>query len=182
MHSPGHTGLALIVAFPFVIIGLLVGDVIWGMAALFAAMTGGHLPDIDQYKFFPGRHRGFTHTYLFAALLAPILGASVTFGVHSADQIFSMADTAYITLTVLEIGVIFVLTSLAGLFGIISHIWGDALSKAYGSVAVKPNWPFDDDPLVFAKTTAENPIYNYGFLAIGVALNAPILLYATDLG
>jgi inner membrane protein len=147
MYRTGHYGAAFIVYSPTVAVLTAIG------LDLFAAIGGAAvwalamLPDKDQKIPFL-KHRGFTHTVHFAAIVGAILGA---------------------TGAILGSGGGFRTILLFSLFGFVvgfgtisSHIAADALTP----MGVEPFRGSQNYSLDVAK--AANPIANYLLFAVGI--------------
>ncbi len=150
MHKEGHVGAALLVYAPVGFVVMLVVDAEFALFGAVAAGALAMLPDIDM-KLPLIKHRGPTHSFLFA-LLVGIGTAAVGWSI-GADT----GATAGIGMAALGLYI--------GTGTVVSHIAADALTPA----GVSPYWPVRETHYSYDITTAANPIANYLLLGIGAA-------------
>lgn len=143
MYRAGHYGVALLVYTP-VGVALAVG----GQSGV--AVAGGGvvlvltpLPDYDQRVPFV-KHRGVTHTLLFAGLV----------GVGTGGTAMALTDTP--ALAALGFGL--------GALAVLAHLLADVLTPA----GIRPLWPLSSRTYSLSLTTAANPVANYLLFALGV--------------
>ncbi|MFB6157385.1 MAG: metal-dependent hydrolase [Haloferacaceae archaeon] len=148
MYRKGHYGVSLLVFAP---VGFAL--VAAGRPGL-ALLTGGTmvwlatLPDADLRV--PGlTHRGATHTLGFAALVGAGFALA---GVLAARPLG--AD-----------GALFGTYGFAlGALAVVAHLVADLLTPA----GVALLWPLSGRRYSLSVTTADDPVWNYGLLAVGV--------------
>lgn len=158
MYRTGHWGAALLVYAP-------VGYLLLGTDPLLAFLGGAvvlwlsTLPDVDMRL--PVRHRGPTHSLLFLALVAGVLGAV---GGALGAGTYRPAGT----LPGVGLGVVL------GVVGIGSHLLADMLTPA----GVNLFWPIPADPVSFYVARADNGLANYGLFGLGVGASVAALYVA----
>lgn len=158
VYATGHYGMALLVYAP-------VGFVLLGTAPLLAFLGGAvvlslaTLPDVDlRIPFVP--HRGPTHSLLFLALVAGVLGAAgFLLGQGSWRPLGGPVRGA-------AFGVVL------GAVGIGSHLLADVLTP----MGVNVFWPVPADHVSLDVARADNTLANYGLLFLGAAATAGVLL------
>jgi inner membrane protein len=158
VYRTGHWGAALLAYAP-------VGYLLLRSDPLLAFVGGGvvlwlaTLPDVDQRL--PVRHRGPTHSLLFLALVAALLGAlGGALGVGSYRPVDALPGVG--------LGVVL------GAVGIGSHLLADMLTPA----GVNLFWPLPAESKSFYVARADNALANYGLLGAGVAASAAVLYLA----
>lgn len=161
MHATGHYGMALLVYAPvgYWLLGVDPFLAVFGGASAVGLAT---LPDIDMdLPFVP--HRGPTHSLLFLALVAGVLGAAGwTVGQGSWQPLGGSVPAAAFAAGV-------------GAVGVGSHLLADMLTPA----GVNLLWPVPADPITLDVTRADNTVANYGLLGLGAFATAAALLAAT---
>lgn len=157
MRQTGHYGAALLVYAP-VGFALLAVDPLLAFAGGAGVLALATLPDFDlRVPLVP--HRGPTHTVLFVALVAGLLGAA---GWYAADA--AGFDPAVLALFGFGVGVL----------GVGSHLLADALTP----MGVTPFWPLSGRNYTLGLTHADNPVANWLLLALGVLATAVALVVA----
>jgi len=158
MHRAGHVGAALLVYAP---LGLLVTAVgAGGLAVLAAAgvVALAMVPDLDQQV--PGlRHRGFTHTLIFALIVA--IGTGLA-GAVIGGLLYGPLGAVGAT----------VLSFLVGGLTIVSHILADMLTPA----GVRPLRPWVSHRYTYDVARASNPLANALLLVAGAGAAVLALL------
>jgi len=139
MHPEGHAGLTLIffslLMIPF---GLNENTII----VIFLATALSSIPDLDvKWGFF--RHRGPTHSLLFAIIVGIFFGILLFFG--TSDFLW------------------FFIGFISGFGGVVSHLMGDLLNPMH----FKPLWPFSNRELAFDFCRADDKIMNRRFAMVG---------------
>lgn len=152
MHKEGHYGAALLAYAPLGFVVIALGFPTAGVGGGALALVLAMVPDWDQ-RIPSISHRGVTHTIHFAAVVAVgtgLLGAGIGASVSSPNVN---------PLVVLGGGVFGAAT---GAVTILSHIGADALTP----MGVEPLG--EDGPhITYDVCRADNPLGNYGLLAIG---------------
>ena len=159
MHRPGHVGAALLGYSPLGFFAAAVGAgglaVLAGAAAVALAMV----PDLDQQV--PGlRHRGFTHTLVFALIVAIVTGLA---GGVIGGILYGLIGAVGVA----------IFGFLVGGLTVCSHILADMLTPA----GVRPFRPWVPHRYTYNLARASNPVANALLLVIGgaVALLAVVL-------
>jgi inner membrane protein len=158
MYKTGHYGAALLAYAPvgYLLLGWRPGLAVLGGAGVLALAT---LPDTDQ-RIPLIRHRGPTHSLLFLALVAGVLGAAG----WSLGGGLSLGTPPELAL----------FGALVGTVGIGSHLLADMLTPA----GINLFWPLPRDPYSLYVARADNTLANWALLALGVFVTAAVLLVA----
>ena len=156
MHREGHIGAALVAYAPLGAIVLTLGFETVALLGAVAVAGLCMLPDLDLRVPLLA-HRGPTHTVWFTLGVATLLG--LLGAVVGWQRAGGVADGL---LTAISLGT-FAFT--LGVAAIGSHLVADALTPA----GVRPFAPYDDRRFTYALARANNPLANYGLLALGVA-------------
>jgi len=180
MHKPGHFGLSLLATSFLVLLTVDLGYPHWGILIAAAGTAAGNLPDIDNKPIVPFKHHGWTHTVLFVLLsglfVVPIAlvgyWSFVQFGAEIPVNIPMPSEFEYIALGI----VLYIASVLGGL----SHLFGDTLSTAGGTLLIRPWKPVSNNHVRIGVTTAGNPVYNTGFFILGVGSH--LVIYQSFLG
>jgi inner membrane protein len=180
MHKPGHFGLSLLATSFLVLIVVDVGYPHWGVLIAAAGTAAGNLPDIDNKPLIPFRHHGWTHTVLFVMLSGLFVVPLALAGYWALVQIGTEIPVGFPTPSVLEYIALSILLYIASVAGGLSHLFGDTLSTAGGTLLIRPWKPISDNYVRLGVTTADNPIYNTGFFILGVASH--IIVYQAFVG
>lgn len=160
MYRTGHWGAALLTYAPVGYV-LLRADPLFAFVGVGVVLWLSTLPDVDLRL--PIRHRGPTHSLVFLALVAGVLGSvGGALGVGSYQPVGVLPGVG--------LGVVL------GVVGIGSHLLADMLTPA----GVNLLWPVPADPVSFYVARADNTLANYGLLGLGVAASAGVL-YAVGL-
>ncbi|MEF8842447.1 MAG: metal-dependent hydrolase [Haloarculaceae archaeon] len=155
MYRIGHWGAALLAYAPVGYL-LLRSDPILAFVGAGVVLWLATLPDVDQGL--PIRHRGPTHSLLFLALVAAVLGAvGGTLGVGSYQPVDTLPGVG--------LGVVL------GVVAIGSHLLADMLTP----MGVNPFWPVPADPISLHVTRADDTFANYGLLGLGVTASVAVL-------
>lgn len=168
MYKEGHFGLGLLASSFIAIIALGVGKPTWGVLVGLAGIAGGLLPDIDNKPLVPFKHHGWTHTVVFAVLSGIFVSVGVLIGFSAFAQILAEMPIEFQKPTMIEYTVLGIFLYIASVAGVLSHLFGDALSTAGGTLLIRPWKPVSDNHVRFGVTTAGNPVYNHAFFFIGV--------------
>lgn len=159
MYRTGHYGAALLVYAPVGYLLVLVGRDDLAVLGGAGVLALARLPDYDL-RVPLVRHRGPTHTVLFGLLVGAALGAGGWLvGVRRGAA------------AGLELGLLGV---AVGVLAVGSHLLADALTPA----GVRPFWPVSSRRYSLGLARADNPLANYGLLALGVGATAAVLLVA----
>lgn len=164
MDRPGHYGMALLVSSPIVAgLGVAASDATLGIPFAVIAIGTSMLPDIDRH--IPGvRHRGATHTVLFAILVGAV-GGVLALGV---------IGTA-LKLTSLVIAAVFGYVFIGCLVGIGSHLLADSLTLGSGAYGIHPCWPYSTREVRFGLARSDSKGWNAGLLVLGVLLFGAVI-------
>ncbi|WP_435180702.1 metal-dependent hydrolase [Halorussus sp. AFM4] len=164
MYPAGHYGVALLVAAPVAaFLGRKAGTVFSTFVLLVAV-----LPDIDKHV--PGVvHHGVTHTFLFAAVAAVVVGALA--GAAYWAYVVSPATPRWPTLSPKRV---FVWATVGTFLGVAGHIVADVLVLLPGTQPVSPFWPVFNRKLHYEIVPLGAPVRNLALLAAGFAVQAAI--------
>lgn len=158
MYRTGHWGAALLAYAPVGYV-LLRSDPLLAFVGAGVVLWLATLPDVDQHL--PIRHRGPTHSLLFLAVVAAVLGAvGAALGVGSYRPIETLPGVG--------LGVVL------GVVGIGSHLLADMLTP----MGVNLLWPVPAESRSFYVVRAANPLANYVLLGLGVAASAGVVYVA----
>lgn len=158
VYRTGHWGAALLAYAPVGYL-LLRSDPLWALVGAGVVLPLSTLPDVDHYL--PVRHRGPTHSLLFLALVAAVLGAAG--GVLGAGDLRPVGALPGVGLG-----------AVLGVVGVGSHLLADMLTP----MGVNPFWPLPAEPKSLNLTRAANPLANYTLLGLGLAASAGVLYVA----
>lgn len=162
MHREGHIGIGLLLYAPFTYaffeLELQTG---WGLGIVGMAFWS-FAPDFDLEL--PIRHRGPTHSILFA-VIAGILTASI--GVYFVYEGTFGGSTSlnYLMAIAFGFGI--------GFTGVIGHLIGDSFTK----MGIRPLWPWSNRVMGLQRIYAANERINEGLWTAGaVAIVGAIVL------
>jgi inner membrane protein len=160
MYAAGHYGVSLLVYAPVGWLLAIRGDpllAVFGGAVVLSLAT---VPDVD-HRLPLVRHRGPTHSLLFAALVGAALGGA---GFLLGRAVPGLASPLALA------------TVLGGLgaLGIVAHLAGDVLTPA----GVNLLWPLPGPDVSLSLTRADNTLANWGLLALGVFVTAAVAVTA----
>jgi inner membrane protein len=148
MHREGHVGAALLAYAPLGALVNLVGATELAVIGGLATATVSIVPDYDLRV--PGiSHRGVTHTVYFAVLIGLVVA-----GVGGVVGWYAEGYAGAVVLSVFG--------AVIGGLAIGSHILADMLTP----MGVDPY--LDGDTRSFDVVRADNPVANYGLLALGL--------------
>jgi inner membrane protein len=165
MYRKGHQGMALLFAAPpSVLLILTTGNPGAGLTFTALAFTVAMLPDTDQRIPFV-KHRGITHTIVFAVAVA-LIGGVLLF--QLVQIVLPWRDLPAVLLFGYVASALFV--------GLLSHLFADSLTVGSGDYAIHPFWPISDREARLGLTTASSTIWNVSLLAAGIAVQ--IVVYA----
>jgi inner membrane protein len=162
MERKGHYGVTLLLGAGAVLwLGLL-----YGLIATAVMLPVTSLPDELDQIVETWEHRGWTHSFAFALLVAFMVASSGAFPVYLAQQ----AATEYRALSSdlvvspfrvwLFVGG-FVTASLSG------HVITDTLTVG-GGFKVKPFWPISERIVCFGFCNSGNALWNGALLGMGI--------------
>lgn len=159
MHREGHHGLNALLYTPIAVATALFGSIELAIVGAMLMVGTASLPDFDRHfdnnmnshrsdlwTLIPIKHRGFTHTVWFAAIIG-IGGAGLALVMAPPHPEEFTAAFGFAT----------------GFLGVVGHILGDAMTP----MGVKPFSPLRKTKYSFGWFKAKNRIANYGFLFIG---------------
>lgn len=160
MYRTGHIGVALLTYSPIGVLLLVSGlgelAILGGAGMVALAMV----PDADHRVPFV-RHRGPTHTLLFAAIVGIGLGAAG----------FTLGEGLGTSTTTLgTFGLVI------GALSVLAHLAADALTPA----GITPFWPVSGRHYSADVVRAKNPIANYLLFAAGIMSATAALLLAAQ--
>ena len=173
MYRKGHYGVSLLVfapiGFGLILLGLPIVAMVIGGVMLWLAM----LPDVN-HRLPLIKHRGPTHSLLFASAIGAgfgaagyLLGDGALLGELLAES--AVGTEAPLRLQVAAVGF------AAGFLAVLAHLLGDALTPA----GVNFLWPLSGETHSLSVTRADNTLWNYGLLAVGVFITGAALYLAS---
>lgn len=170
MESPGHLGLALLVATPV----WFLAEPRISLAFVALVVSTAMLPDVDLLltQLLPIAHHGITHSLLFVVGAALALGALATGAVKLVE--------AHVDTDLPGIGWTFGFTTLGFGTGAAAHLLGDFLTTPDVAPPIMPFQPFTEATVILDIAYVYSPVWNLGLLAVGAVLNA--VLWARSTG
>ena len=163
MYRKGHRGMALLFAAPpSVLLILATGNPGAGLPFTALAFMVAMLPDTDQKIPFV-KHRGITHTIVFAVVVA-LIGGVLLF--QAIRIVLPWRD--------LPAGLLFGYAASALFVGVLSHLFADSLTVGSGDYAIHPFWPISDHEARLGLTTASSAVWNVALLAAGIAVQLAV--------
>ncbi|NIC00570.1 metal-dependent hydrolase [Halobacterium sp. R2-5] len=166
----GHFAMALLFAAP--------AWFLWGYRGALGftgfTLVTAMLPDADLVlqHYLPVTHHGVTHTFLFGAvvsLLGAVVAARWLTGPLNASR--------WVESTAIPRETVFVFAA-SGLFvGGVSHIFADLLSAPDIAAPLAPFWPVYREHVVVDVIYYNSPVWNFGLLAVAVALHVTLARY-----
>lgn len=166
----GHVGMALLFAAPAWVLWDRRGAL--GFAAF--ALATSMLPDADLAlrHVLPVAHHGVTHTLAFVAL------ASVLGGAAASRWLTPRLDASrWVRSAAIPRGTVFVFAAAGLLAGGVSHVFADVLSAPDVAAPLSPFWPVYPEPVVVDVLYYDSPVWNFGLLAVAVALHLLLARY-----
>lgn len=169
VYRPGHLGVSLLAFAPIgyllVALGSPLASVMTGGAMLWLAM----LPDVD-HRLPVIRHRGPTHSLLFAALVGGAFAAvglllAALGGASVIAELLGLGAFPGIGLAAFGFAV--------GFLSVAAHLLGDLLTPA----GVNLFWPVGKK-YTLSVTRADNTLANYGLFLLGIFAVAVAALLA----
>jgi inner membrane protein len=158
VYRTGHWGAALLAYAPVGYV-LLHSEPVLAFVGAGVVLWLATLPDVDQHLSI--RHRGPTHSLLFLAVVAAVLGAvGGALGVGSYRPVEALPGVG--------LGVVL------GVVAVGSHLLADMLTP----MGVNLLWPLPAEPVSFYVVRAANPLANYLLLGLGVAASAGVIYAA----
>jgi hypothetical protein len=159
----GHVGGALIL-IAIVSLTLDESQALWFTAI---SVPASLLPDVDLYlPYFP--HQGVVHTYSVMFLV------SIAGGFLAAGVVATLSDDrrAVSEHVVEDPKWAFTLTVGAMILGTFTHVTLDILAyrESFTGLPVEPLWPFTDWVPRIEIFPPRAPLWNYGFLIVGIVL------------
>ena len=156
MYRLGHYGVSLIVFTPLGLALVLAGEpelaAVTGAVMLWLAM----LPDVDHR--IPGlRHRGPTHTLVFALVVGTVLAALGVVVPHELDPVVQLG--------------LGVFGFVVGFVSVLAHLAADLLTP----MGVQLLWPFSRRRYSLELVRADSPLANYALLLGGVLLAGGVI-------
>lgn len=156
MYRLGHYGVSLIVFTPIGLALVVVEQpelaAVTGAVMLWLAM----LPDVDHR--IPGlRHRGPTHTLVFALVVGTALACLGVVVPHELDPMVQLG--------------LGVFGFVIGVVSVLAHLVADLLTPT----GVQLLWPFSRRRYSLDVVCADNPLANYALLVAGVAVAGGVI-------
>lgn len=171
MYPTGHYGVALLVAAPFAsFLGRKSGTVFSAFVVLVAV-----LPDLDKHLPYV-IHHGVTHTFLFGAVAAVVLGTLAW-----AGYLAYFAWSATPRWPNLAPRRVFVWAAVGTFVGVASHVVADVLVLLPGRQPVSPFWPVFNRKLTIEIIPLGATARNLLLLGLGFAAQAAVYHFGDDL-
>lgn len=162
MERMGHLGTALVFCSLLVVwLGPL-----YGVLATAMALAFDRVPDQDQY--IPESvvtHRGQTHTFLFAFVVAFVTASTVAYPIHLGQE----GALEYGILSSRIVTPVYVWVFVGGVAAIAMsvHVVTDTLTKG-GGFKVTPLWPLSSWSPALGLCRSDNTAWNVGLFASGL--------------
>ncbi len=159
MQSPGHLGVALLLAAPA---WLLFSQFKAGLAFSALAALTAMFPDLDLYvmRYLFIEHHGLSHSLVFLVPAALVLGAIV------AGGYLVVSDDNHPALTVYAFATVALFT------GMLAHLVGDVLTSPDVAPPIKPLYPIVEQRFVLDAAFVKSNLWNLGPFALGVVTQA----------
>lgn len=164
MYKTGHYGAGLLFLAPVVFLLVYFQHYLLAALAAIVILSLTRLPDIDLYL--KGvKHRGMTHTLVFAAGMGVITGIALAAALYAIpDEVLNVVPVIFEVSTsvrtlVYAFGFGFILGSIA----IIAHLVADLVTPT----GLQPLMPFNDERYRYELTRASDPYGNIAFFLIG---------------
>lgn len=169
MESPGHLGVALLVAAPI----WFVAGTRTSLAFLGLVLSTAMLPDADLWltELLPVAHHGITHSLTFVVGAALVLGALVA-GVVALVRGHVDADLP-------GTGRAFGFATFGFVTGAFAHLLADFLTTPDVAPPLKPFQPFSEVPVILDVAYVYSPVWNLGLLAVAVLLHVGLWARST---
>ncbi len=156
MYRLGHYGVSLIAFTPLGLALVVVGEpelaAVTGAVMLWLAM----LPDVDHR--IPGlRHRGPTHTLVFALVVGTAFAALGVVVPHELDAVVQLGFGVF--------------GFVVGAVSVLAHLAADLLTPA----GVQLLWPFSRRRYTLGLVRADSPLANYALLLVGVVVSGGVI-------
>ncbi|WP_227380647.1 metal-dependent hydrolase [Haladaptatus halobius] len=174
MYRKGHLGAALLFAAPLMwLVGATTDNFFGAILLSLGAVCATSVPDLDRYVPWI-RHRGVTHTVLFALIVSS--GGAIALTV-TLWQLGGSFISVLITPQQL-----FVCLGFGILAGLVSHLCIDALAVRHTSRVIRPLWPVSSRPIRLRLTQADSQVSNAGLLIGGMVAQLAHFLWLVPTG
>lgn len=174
MYRTGHYGAALITLAPVMFVLLLFNLYAEALLSIPIVMWLTRVPDWDMWL--PGvKHRGFTHTFLFAGIVGLIVGGIISGGLYWLSTSTSIID---MSLSIWKLLYLFGFGFGIGVLAIVAHIAADSITP----MGVRPLQPFNDRLYSFDITPAKDPVANTVLAFVGGVLLVAAMALAVHFG
>lgn len=171
MYRQGHYGVALLVWSPIGAVLTLLDLTGLALLGLTIMLAVEQLPDYDMRVSFV-KHRGVSHTALFALLIGALVGALLA----ASLQIEGMATALEWAPGFDQAAPPALVLGLAGFawgtLAILAHLAADVITPSGIPVA----WPVNDQRYSFDWVYAKDTAANYGLLGAGLLVAAPTFI------
>ncbi|WP_369685640.1 metal-dependent hydrolase [Salinibaculum rarum] len=130
------------------------------------------VPDVDQQIGFI-KHRGVTHTILFAVTVGGIVGAAVIAWIQFAVKEFEVMFTVFPWgVQPLRTGAVM---GAAATLSLLVHIFTDTLTVGSGRFGIHPFWPVSSQQIRFGFCKAANSWANHLLFGAGVVIFSTVV-------
>jgi inner membrane protein len=173
MYRPGHYGAALLVWAPLGGLLTVVGLPEIALLGVFIMLAFEQLPDFDMRTPLM-KHRGFSHTFIFALLIGGVVGAigiglPLVYDIEAVFQYLPLSQSGQRLSAVLGLtGFVF------GTLGIISHLAADVITPS----GIPVMWPYSSKRYSYDLVYAKDMAANYILLGLGILVASPVIVYA----
>jgi inner membrane protein len=174
MYRKDHLGAALLFAAPTMwLVGTATDNLFGAILLSFGALWGTSVPDLDRYVPWI-RHRGVTHTVLFALIVSSGGAIALTVGLWQLGGNL-LSDL----ITPQQLCVCFGFGILAGLVG---HLCADIMVVERTSRLIQPLWPVSSSRIRLRVTRADSQVWNAGLLIGGMVAQLAVFLWLIPTG
>lgn len=169
MESPGHIGLALLVATPV----WFLAETRTSLAFVALVASTAMLPDVDLLftLLLPVAHHGSTHSLLSVVVAALVLGAM------AAGAVALVRD--HVDADLPGTGKTFGFATLGFGTGAAAHLLDDFITTPDVASPLMPFQPFTEATVVLDVAYVYSSVRNLGLLAVGAILNAALWVRLT---
>lgn len=154
--------MSLLLYSPIAFILIFFNQISLAVVGLLVVLFSTSIPDWDMWLPFV-KHRGFTHTLLFAALYGVIWAIILGLGSYTFLAVPELSELFTVNLALIDVAAIAFFGLFIGFWGIISHLAADFITP----MGLKPLQPFSDQRYGYTLARAKNPAANAALLSSG---------------